>query len=550
MPKWSCRAESSKEVAASRFCQLQECNAGPGIPRYAALPSRDPDMPSSQRCTSLLRPAVFASATLVTMLCVLASIRASGDEQPSQPSAVSDSLQEFGFNPLGMGVDVLQRLGGHEIFHFQCPPPGLSSMVDTLVKIGNGTKAAKIDACCEVYKRLEWPYFFDECRNSKAGCSTCTKATNSTMLSRHSSSNVAFVSWAANVVVYSEVKRPMATRVGAFLRSKLLGQHVTHGALKGGEMHGHIRNGLVSHERNLCPQIHDWDAYMLNADDHNLHARVYKSQSAKLAVVVFRGTSPTSAANWQVDADLKTAQLDLGNGASALVHEGFLNAAREVMPRVRKWVDGYVFGLLGSVPKDWKLVFTGHSLGGALALMVTTLAELHDWRRKPDVTVTFGAPRVANNVLDSWWRSRGLCSRLLRVNVYNDAVHWTPFLTTWRWMDLLRDFIKCLSDKDSCIRRGPMKPQVQLSDRWTHICGEDSEVLIPGAMRGVNERFVDFSALGGVLAHLLPQCLYGYGHGIAFAGLLARDGYCGKPMGTEICEEWAAAAQSVDKDWS
>lgn len=484
------------------------------------------------------------------LVCVLASVRPPSKERLKQPFAVSDLLQEFNLNPLGMGIDMLQKLGGNKIFHFQCPPPGLSAMVDTLVKIGNGSHAAKVDACCEVYRRLQWPYFFDECQNSPSDCETCTKATNMSMLSRHSSVNVAFVSWAANVAVYAEVTTPMATRVSAFLKAKLLGQHVTQGAIKGREMHGQIRNGLVSHEHNLCPQIRDWDAYMLNADDHNLHARVYKSHSSKLAVVVFRGTSPTSAANWQVDADMKTAQLDLGNGVSALVHEGFLNAAREVMPQIQKWVDGYMFGLVGSVPEDWKLVFTGHSLGGALALMVSTLAELHDWRRKPDVTVTFGAPRVADSQLDSWWRSRGLCSRLLRVNVYNDVIHWTPFLTTWRWMDMLRNFIRCLSDEDGCIRRGPMRPQIHLSDRWTHICGEDSEVLIPGAMRGVNEGFVDFSPLGGVLAHLLPQCLYGYGHGMAFSGLLARDAYCGNPTGAEICEPWAAAAQSVDDGWN
>eukprot|EP00419_Tripos_fusus_P025849 CAMPEP_0172700900 /NCGR_PEP_ID=MMETSP1074-20121228/31236_1 /TAXON_ID=2916 /ORGANISM="Ceratium fusus, Strain PA161109" /LENGTH=542 /DNA_ID=CAMNT_0013522361 /DNA_START=155 /DNA_END=1780 /DNA_ORIENTATION=- len=542
MSEWSCKADNSKGS-----------NTGPGVPCYAALPSRDVGdlaSPSSQMCMRLLRPTVIASATLVMLLCVLASLRASSEDQLQQPSAVTDLLQEFSFNPLGTGVDMLQKLGGHEIFHFQCPPPGLSSMVDQLVKMGNGSKASKVDACCEVYSRLQWPYFFDECRNSSSSCGTCTKATNASTLSRHSSISVAFVSWAANVAVYGKVARPVTSRVSAFLKAKLLGQHVTHGALKGKEMHGNVRNGLVSHERNLCPLIQDWDAYMLNADDHNLHARVYKSLSAKLAVVVFRGTNPMSAANWQVDVDLKTAQLDLGSGVVALVHEGFFNAAREVMPQVRKWVEGYLFGIVGSVPKDWKLVFTGHSLGGALALMVSTLAELHDWKRKPDVTITFGAPRIADKTLDSWWRSRGLCSRLLRVNVYNDVIHWTPFLTTWKWMEMLRDFISCLSDKEACIRRGPMKPQIQLSDRWAHICGEDSEVLIPGAVRGVNELFVDFSALGGVLAHLLPQCLYGYGHGMAFGGLLARDAYCGKSAGAEICEAWAAAIpQSADDDW-
>lgn len=44
---------------------------------------------------------------------------------------------------------------------------------------------------------------------------------------------------------------------------------------------------------------------------------------------------------------------------------------------------------------------------------------------RPEQTIVFGVPRVADQALDDWWRSRQLCRRLLRVNTYNDLVHVT-----------------------------------------------------------------------------------------------------------------------------
>ena len=168
---------------------------------------------------------------------------------------------------------------------------------------------------------------------------------------------------------------------------------------------------------------------------------------------------------------------------------------------------------IGSVPADWTLVFTGHSLGGALALLTTTMAELQQWHRRPDATVTFGAPRIADEVLDNWWRSNGLCGKLLRVNVWNDAVHWTPFLTTWSKTDIFKAFMFCATSLKRCVKRGPMRPSVKISDRWTHVCRNESELVIPGAARGINPEMDDFSPMGGVMSHLLGHCDFGCNEG-------------------------------------
>jgi len=105
---------------------------------------------------------------------------------------------------------------------------------------------------------------------------------------------------------------------------------------------------------------------------------------------------------------------------------------------------------------------------------------------------------------------------------------------------MLRDFAGCLADLEACRARGPIAPAVELSDRWTHVCRE-SEFLVPGAARGVNVHLSDFSPVGGALAHLTSQCLYGYAFGVAHGGIMEQDRYCG--IGPAICPSWASEGE-------
>lgn len=68
---------------------------------------------------------------------------------------------------------------------------------------------------------------------------------------------------------------------------------------------------------------------------------------------------------------------------------GFYNAYKGVAPLVRSVVDK-----LRALHRDAKLIVTGHSLGGAMAVLCALdLKELHG---KIDYLYTFGQPRVGN----------------------------------------------------------------------------------------------------------------------------------------------------------
>merc|ERR1711972_262065 len=99
------------------------------------------------------------------------------------------------------------------------------------------------------------------------------------------------------------------------------------------------------------------------------------------------------------------------------------------MPLLRQWVEGYIDGRdnVPNVPSDWTLLFAGHSLGGAFAMLAATAAEMQGWSKKPDAVIAFGAPRVADVNLSKWWEANGFCEKMLRINVYNDIIHWLPF---------------------------------------------------------------------------------------------------------------------------
>jgi hypothetical protein len=98
----------------------------------------------------------------------------------------------------------------------------------------------------------------------------------------------------------------------------------------------------------------------------------------KLAVVAFRGTDKDDPTDLLDDVE---AQLVDWNGKGQ-VFDGFKDALAEVEPK---------FGLVQALqPIDYKLLFTGHSLGAALATLLASV-------RTPSALYTIGCPRVGDH---------------------------------------------------------------------------------------------------------------------------------------------------------
>jgi hypothetical protein len=97
------------------------------------------------------------------------------------------------------------------------------------------------------------------------------------------------------------------------------------------------------------------------------------------AVIAFRGTEPGDFRDLLINLKLFLAP----EAGEAKVHSGFQTALNQVWPLVE--------ALLRLLPPDLPLLFCGHSLGGALAMLAASRLSA----RTPKV-YTYGGPRVGN----------------------------------------------------------------------------------------------------------------------------------------------------------
>ena len=111
-------------------------------------------------------------------------------------------------------------------------------------------------------------------------------------------------------------------------------------------------------------------------DGGGSHAFLALDGNNKLAVLAFRGTDSDDPSDLLDDLNALPHPWQLGGK----VHSGFAQALQEIWPEISPEL----------APLDeYKLLFTGHSLGAAMATLASTL-------QKPKSLYTFGSPRVGD----------------------------------------------------------------------------------------------------------------------------------------------------------
>jgi hypothetical protein len=145
-------------------------------------------------------------------------------------------------------------------------------------------------------------------------------------------------------------------------------------------------------------------------------AFLIQSRDGRVVILVYRGTTPTSAINWLTDLDVdpEKVKIDLGDTAGEyMVHRGFYRNVRatgyEVIAALQRALDGKSVlidngGESESMPNPMEALYiTGHSLGAAMAIMAALLlrsdeafAEIFARLR---AVYTFGGPMVGDRAL-------------------------------------------------------------------------------------------------------------------------------------------------------
>lgn len=142
---------------------------------------------------------------------------------------------------------------------------------------------------------------------------------------------------------------------------------------------------------------------------------VVRDITSKSIVVAYRGSQ--SIRNWFTNAQILLEPMP-GWCPGCAVHVGFLDAFREEQATV---VDS-VTRLVKENP-GYKLVITGHSLGGAIATIAATELRKHGLQVS---LVTYGSPRVGNEALAKFISASGAN---FRVTHLNDPIPRLPPLT-------------------------------------------------------------------------------------------------------------------------
>ena len=173
----------------------------------------------------------------------------------------------------------------------------------------------------------------------------------------------------------------------------------------------------------------------------------------EILVIAFRGTEPTKLADIRVDAqaemiapaDIQPAeiepegQLTLEKRGPARVHQGFYTAYKSVESRLNEIIIAH---------KPAPVYVTGHSLGGALAMVATRFIA----NRSEGACYTFGAPRVGNEAF-----AEQIFTPVYRVVNESDGVpgvppaHWQMAGLIWladrfEWMASVIPVLKRMSE--------------------------------------------------------------------------------------------------------
>ncbi|KAI1092472.1 alpha/beta-hydrolase [Rostrohypoxylon terebratum] len=139
---------------------------------------------------------------------------------------------------------------------------------------------------------------------------------------------------------------------------------------------------------DACDDVEEAGAKIVgtfSGDLTDIEGYVASDDTNKLIVASFRGSS--SIRNWIADLSFVFVPCDLVSGC--LAHTGFLAAYKEIA----KGVSAALKTAVAAQP-TYKIVFTGHSLGGAVATVAAAYARKQGYAAD---LYTYGSPRVGND---------------------------------------------------------------------------------------------------------------------------------------------------------
>lgn len=139
----------------------------------------------------------------------------------------------------------------------------------------------------------------------------------------------------------------------------------------------------------------------------NKSAQAYAFNYDGNAFIAFRGTKIYKIDDILVNTAIMQVTSNLYQGK---VHTGFYNEVSKLWPEIKKWVSNNNFK---------HLFLTGHSLGGAMAVIASTWIGIKNMS-----CYTYGTPRIGDVTFQTYYNNMYNCYRFIN---HNDLVCRLPF---------------------------------------------------------------------------------------------------------------------------
>ncbi|SHF14441.1 lipase family protein [Streptoalloteichus hindustanus] len=155
--------------------------------------------------------------------------------------------------------------------------------------------------------------------------------------------------------------------------------------------------------------------------------QAYTMASDHMIVTGFRGTEPAKIKDWLSDVNTPPSR---GPGGQGYVHYGFAAALESIYPQVRAALEDFR-------DRDQTIWFTGHSLGGALAMLAGARLYFEEPNLRVDGIYTFGQPRTCDRLLAAA-HNKAFTDRMFRFVNNNDIVPQLPPEPAYHHVDVVR----------------------------------------------------------------------------------------------------------------
>ncbi|MCQ8772908.1 lipase family protein [Streptomyces telluris] len=155
--------------------------------------------------------------------------------------------------------------------------------------------------------------------------------------------------------------------------------------------------------------------------------QAFTMASDDMIITAFRGTEPARIRDWLSDA---TTPPWPGPAKTGYVHYGFGQALESIFPDVKSTLNEYR-------TNGQTVWFTGHSLGGALAMLAGARLYLEEPKLLADGVYTYGQPRTCDRLLAAAC-NKGFKQRLFRFVNNNDIVPQLPPEPAYTHADAVR----------------------------------------------------------------------------------------------------------------